>query len=124
MPEILYPIIADDEYLYRGIIELNWDYENNRPSSSAFKDSKGVSVDRDYYRIEQDCIDFLRVKKDFFAISKVQTTKIRELNTIVKYLPVENNVYHSEIHDSEEQIQMRGSKPKKIRDASQVVFNK
>ncbi len=59
MSEVVSQIIADDEYLYRGIIQLNWDYENNRPSSATFKDSKGVSVDRDSYRHEKECIDFL-----------------------------------------------------------------
>jgi hypothetical protein len=73
MPNDLSPIIEDEEFLYRGIIELNWDYENNRPSSAIYKDSKGVSVDRDAFRKGQDCIDFLMAKRDFFAICKVQT---------------------------------------------------
>jgi hypothetical protein len=123
MSEVLNQIIANDEYLYRGIIQHNWDYENNRPSSATFKDSKGVSVDRGNYRQEKDCIDFLTEKKDFFAVCKIQTKKVRDLSAIAKYLPIEDNVYHSEIHDSEERIQMRGNKPKKIRDASHVVFN-
>lgn len=44
------PNIKPDEFLYRGIVELNWNYEKNEPSSATFKDSKGVSVDRDYHR--------------------------------------------------------------------------
>lgn len=124
MPDELPLTIADDEYLYRGITELNWDYENNRPSSATFKDSKGVSVDRDNYREEKDCIDFLLSKIYFFGICKIQTQKVKELNAIARYLPEENNIYHSEIHDSEEKIQLKGSKPKKIRDASEVVFLK
>ncbi len=124
MPDELASHIDDEEYLYRGIIELNWDYDNNRPSSATFKDSKGVSVDRDNYREEKDCIDFHLSKISFFGICKIQTQKVKELNAIARYLPEENNIYHSEIHDSEEKIQLKGSKPKKIRDASQVVFLK
>lgn len=124
MFDVLNSTIANDEYLYRGIIEINWDFENNRPSSSTFKDSNGISVDRDNYRREIDCIDFLRNGKDFFGICKVQCKHVRELNAIAKYLPIEKNIYHSEIHDSEERIQLKGSKPKKIRDASLVVFRK
>lgn len=116
--------ISDDEFLYRGVIELNWDYENNRPSSATFKDSKGVSVDRDNFRQEKDCVGFLISKRDFFAVCKVQTKKVLELNAITKYLPVSDNEFHSEIHDSNERIQMRGKKPKKIRDASKVVYAK
>ncbi len=124
MPENFSETIDDKEFLYRGIIELNWDYTNDRPSSATFKDSKGVSVDRDAQRSETECIDFLRNNKDFFAICKVQTDQVKELKAIVKYLPIDNNIFHSEIHDSEERIQMRGSKPKKIRDASEVVYKK
>lgn len=113
--------IENHEFLYRGIIESNWDYENNRPSSATFKDSKGVSVDRFGDRNEVDCIDFLNDKKKFFAICKVQVGKVRDENAIVKYLPELNNIYHSEIHDSEDRVQMKGSKPKKIRDAAIVV---
>jgi len=114
------PIIDDNEYLYRGIIELNWDYENNPPSSATFKDSKGVSVDRDNHRPERECIDFIKSKKDFFAVCKVQTRKVIELQALVKYQPIQDNIYHSEIHDSQDRIQLRGSKPKKIRDESQI----
>jgi len=124
MPNKLSLIIDDEEFLYRGIIEHNWDYENNRPSSATYKDSKGVSVDRDGQRTEKKCITFLKNSKDFFAVCKVMTKTVKELNAIPKYLPIEDNPYHSEIHDSAERIQMRGSKPKKIRDASVVVFNK
>jgi hypothetical protein len=121
-PNELNPIIEDSEFLYRGIIEDFWDYNHNRPSSAIFKDSKGVSVDRDAKRNENDCIDFLKLKKNFFAICKVQAKIVREENAMIKYLPEIDNIYHSEIHDSEERVQMRGSKPKKIRDNSIVVF--
>lgn len=114
--------ISDEEFLYRGVIELNWDFENNRPSSATYKDSKGVSVDRDHFRQEKECVDCLLSKKAFFAVCKVQTKEVHELNAITKYLPLDDNEFHSEIHDSEERIQMRGKKPKKIRDASEVVY--
>lgn len=122
--ENLEKTINENEFLYRGIIEINWDFNNNRPSSATFKDSKGVSVDRDANRIEKDCVSFLNSKKNFFAICKVKCKEVIEKSAIVKYLPVEDNIYHSEIHDSEDRIQMRGSKPKKIRDNSIVVYKK
>ena len=114
--------ISKDEFLYRGVIELNWDYHNNRPTSAVFKDSKGVSVDRDNFRQEIDCVDFLLSKKHFFAVCKIQTKKIFELDAIAKYLPIEDNEFHSEIHDSSEKVQMSGKKPEKIRNASKVVY--
>ncbi|MBL0191591.1 MAG: hypothetical protein IPQ18_09685 [Saprospiraceae bacterium] len=48
--------------------------------------------------------------------------KIFELDAIAKYLPIEDNEFHSEIHDSSEKVQMRGKKPEKIRNASKVVY--
>lgn len=122
MPDTLPPEIENDEYLYRGIVENNWDFENNRPSSATFKDSIGVSVDRDNKRPENECVNFLTTTKSFFAVCKVKTAHVRELNGLVKYSPTENNPFHSEIHDSTERISLRGSKPKKIRDASQVIY--
>ncbi|QNM84626.1 hypothetical protein H9W90_10500 [Polaribacter pectinis] len=123
-PKKLNNSINNNEFLYRGIIEINWDFQNNRPSSATFKDSKGVSVDREADRTEKECIDFLKSSKDFFSICKVKAESVRNRNGIIKYLPIEKNIYHSEIHDSEERVQMRGSKPKKIRDESIVVYNK
>lgn len=114
--------IANEEYLYRGVIDLNWDFKNDRPSSATFKDSKGVSVDRDGFREEKNCIDFLLGTKGFLAICKVKTEDVRSLNAKVKYIPLPENIYHSEIHDSEIRVQMRGSKPKKIRDKSIVIY--
>jgi hypothetical protein len=52
MSSLLSPEFSDAENLFREVIENNWDYEENRPSSAIFKDSKGVSVDRDGGRTE------------------------------------------------------------------------
>lgn len=116
--------INPDEYLYRGVVEVNWDFNNNRPSSATFKDSTGVSVDRDGGRIESECLSFLSGNRDFYAICKVQTATVRNLGAEVIYSPLNNNIYHSEIHDSLSRIQMRGSKPRNIRESSTVVFKK
>ena len=124
MPNPVNQIISDDEFLYRGIISNNWDFENNRPSSATFKDSNGVSVDRDNGRIDEHCIYLLKQRKDYFGVCKVKTASVREIGAIVKYLPTDDNIYHSEIHDSMEQPSLRGSKPKKIRDIAEVVFKK
>lgn len=113
--------IDNDEFLYRGIIEKFWDYSNNRPSSAAFKDSKGISVDRQGLRDEKLCVEKLIEKRNFFAVSKIKTEVVRNLNAIVIYLPVDNNLYHSEIHDSIDRVKLRGSKPKKLRDSSTTV---
>jgi len=115
-------VVNDDEYLFRGVVKNNWDILNNRPSSAAFKGSTGVSVDRDGERNETDCIQGLLQNKPFFAICKVLTGDVRGLNAIVQYLPVEGNIYHSEIHNSLDEILLKGKKPSKIREMSTVVY--
>ena len=40
----------EDEYLYRGILEVFWDFENDRPTSAIFKDSKGEWKSNHYRR--------------------------------------------------------------------------
>jgi hypothetical protein len=122
MPDTLEEEISDNEFLFRGIIEKFWDYSQNRPSSAAFKDSKGVSVDRSAFRDDRDCINHLYSKRSFFAVSKIKAKAVRDLNALVLYLPEDNNIYHSEIHDSKERVKMRGSKPKKLRDNSKALF--
>lgn len=124
MHENLDSEISDDEFLYRGIIEVNWDFENNRPSSATFKDSKGVSVDREGKRHPNQCVISLLASRDFFAICKIEASKVREHAAIVKYLPEPDNPYHSEIHDSMSRIQMKGSKPQKLREGSVVVYKR
>ncbi|TRX45784.1 hypothetical protein FNH22_31410 [Fulvivirga sp. M361] len=116
--------IEDSEFLFRGVVTQNWDFENDRPTSATFKDSKGVSVDRDGGRDDKDCIDKIKTVNDFHAICKVMTKDVRDLDAVVFYKPVPENDYHSEIHDSNERIQMKGKKPSKIRERSIVVYKK
>lgn len=117
--------IDDIEFLYRRII-LNpncWDFENNRPSSAIFKDSNGVSVDRQGNRDDQDIIDKY---KDYGirGLIKILTSDCRDIETYPIYKPVSDNIHHCEIHDSESKIQISGSKAKKLRDKSIVIFTK
>lgn len=114
--------IDDNEWLFRGVVEANWDYSQNRPSSATFKDSNGVSVDRDAGRSNSECIIVLSQRKPFKAISRVLTSSVRQLNAIALYKPISENLYHSEIHDSADRIQIKGSKAVNIRDKSEVVF--
>ncbi|MEX2567938.1 MAG: hypothetical protein WD431_18470 [Cyclobacteriaceae bacterium] len=116
--------VDDNEFLFRGVVDKNWDFENDRPTSATFKDSKGVSVDRDGGRTEKECINKINLVADFHAVCKVRTKDVRKLSAIVLYKPIDENKFHSEIHDSLERIQMRGKKPSRIREKSIVVFLK
>lgn len=117
--------IQDDEYLYRRVITNPsfWDFDKNRPSSAIFKDSKGVSVDRQNKRKDSDVIN-LYEEFPIRAIVKVLTEKCRLSNTFPVYKPTPENVYHSEIHDSTDKVQLSSSKAKKLRDNSLVIYIK
>ncbi|MCA0234021.1 MAG: hypothetical protein LCH91_26430 [Bacteroidetes bacterium] len=117
--------IEDNEFLYRRII-LNpnfWDFEKNRPSSAIFKDSNGASVDRQDNRSDSDVIETYK-NYEIRGITKVLTSVCRELETYPIYKPLDDNIYHCEIHDSKEKIQLSSSKAKKLRDNSIVIFTK
>jgi hypothetical protein len=115
--------IEDFEYLYRRII-LNpnfWDFDNNKPSSAIFKDSNGVSVDRQGQRREHVIVETFR-QFPIRAVAKIRAIECRNLLTYPVYKPLEENQYHSEIHDSVDKIQISSSKAKKLRDSIEIVY--
>lgn len=116
-------VIGPDEFLYRGVHENQWDVGHNRPSSAIFKDSKGVSVDRDAsVRDAQTCVNALLNVKAFKAICRVKEENVRSAGAITRYLPTQENDYHCEIHDSKEKVSLTSSKAKKLRDGAKVVY--
>jgi hypothetical protein len=115
--------IENNEFLYRRVI-LNpnfWDFENNRPSSAIYKDSNGVSVDRQHNRSDKDIIEQYK-EYPIRAIAKVLTATCRNIETYPIYKPVSDNIYHCEILDAIDKVQISGSKAKKLRDNSEIIF--
>lgn len=118
-------VIPDEEYLYRGVVESCWNPQEQRPSSAAFKDSNGVSVDRDGGRNEEKCVEQLLHLKPFYAVCRLTAGNARSCDTVVKHLPVEGNEYHSEIHDSENQKEIKSkSKSRKLAGISELSYRK
>lgn len=112
----------DDEFLYRGVVDHNWDYQENRPSSATFKDSKGVSVNREARRTESECVLQLLNTKAFKAIVKISVKDVNECNAISKYTPIPDNEYHSEIHDSIDRVEIRSGKARSLQKKSIQVY--
>jgi hypothetical protein len=111
------------EFLYRGVVKVNWDIEKARPTSAIFKDSQGISVDREAGRPEKECVDFLLKKRHWKAIAKVKVQDVVEMGATVLYKPeIPDNIYHSEIHDSTSKITLSGSKSAKLRDRSEIIY--
>ena len=116
---------TSDEKLYRGLHAI-WIEEDDSVSSAAFKDSGGVSVDRDGGRKEQNCIERrVGALPNITGIGRLTCEEVEDCGAFPKYLPVEGNEFHSEIHDSAEQVQIKSrSKSRKLASKCQLVFKK
>lgn len=107
----------NNEKLYRAIIPIDafWDEENNRPTSGAFKDNKGLSVDRQGNRNNIEAVQtLLKSKRQDSKIVSINIQDCKSVPVFPIYKPLNDNVYHSEIHDSQEKIGISGSKCKKL----------
>ena len=97
------------ESLLRGISKNPdcWKNDADRPSSAAFKDSNGLSVNRTgenrkNYDESFELLKTTEIKGETFrAISEVSLEFCVELGVYLKYSPLDNNIYHSEIHKSQ-----------------------
>lgn len=116
---------ASNECLYRGLHPM-WIEDDNSVSSAAFKDSCGISVDRDGGRSEQECVERItEALPQIAGVGKLTCGDVEECEAKTVYLPFEGNEYHSEIHDSSEQVQIKSkSKSRKLAKKCHVVYLK
>ncbi|MCZ9892874.1 hypothetical protein OFR29_11365 [Brachyspira hyodysenteriae] len=117
----------DEEILYRKIYPASifWDNEHNRPSSAAYKDKKGLSVDRLGDREENEVIDsFIKRFGDdkVKSVVKVSVGICKQLELYPIDKPSFNNKYHAEIHDSKTRIEISQSKAKKLAENVHIVY--
>jgi hypothetical protein len=119
--------IEDNELLYRRIILNPNSWKVDRPSSAAFKDSLGCSVDRDGGRQVAEIISLYNSKFELKAIVRVTAGYCRQIEAHPDYIPYPSNPdepYHSEIHDSPVRVQISDSKAKKLARNSEIVWQK
>lgn len=121
---VLSQIVADEEFLYRGVSDHQWDFQNNRITSAAYKDSLGVSVDRSGSRDEGACISRLLQLKPFMAVGQLLVKFVREKELLVKYTPTEDNEYHSEIHQTEETVGLTTGQARSLSKQATVVYQR
>lgn len=116
--------IPDTEKLYRVVKTYPnwWKLSTNRPSSAVFKDSNGVSVDRQGDRNQNDIINTLKSRFILKAILSVLTGKCIEIGTFPIYNPSQTNIYHAEIHESENKTLISSSKARRLSKMAEIVF--
>ena len=117
-----HPDIHDNEILYRAIPPTpNFWKDTGKPSSAAFKDSKGTSVDREFHRTESRCCDFLLERKAGYGVVSVVSKQCREFDTYPIGIYAINNPFHAEIHDSAHEVQIKSSKARRIAESVEVL---
>lgn len=101
--------IEDHERLYRAVPDRpsHWKPKFNRPTTALFKDPHGASVDRDGRRAENELIEHLRTEKPGYGLVKLVAQDCRGIPTHPVPRPLPANAYHAEIHDSENQVEIR-----------------
>ena len=116
--------ISNEEILYRAV-SFNpnlWSTQENRPSSAVFKDSKGVSVDRNGKREESEIIENLKSRFELKAILSISALECREIETCPISDPLPDNIYHALILESEDKISISSGKARKLVKKASVVI--
>lgn len=96
--------IADDELLYRAVVGPQFDLiEGGMLSPALFIDEKGLSVDRDGNRSEQEVVSSLRYRfrnAPYHAALRLKAGDCRADETYPVAIGNKRHIFHAEIHDS------------------------
>lgn len=98
LPEELLP----DELILRAVRAIPNYWKDDRITSAALKDPNGLSVDRTYDRSLEESVAFMQQHLTGGVVSLTQDA-CNEVTAVVLYLPVEDNIFHCELHGSNEQ---------------------
>jgi len=110
----------DSELLLRAVRSWPRFWDGDKLSSSALKDKNGLSVERTYDRSLEDSIRYMHGHLSG-SIVTFTLDACRSVEAIVKYLP-EHNIYHCEIHGSNERAVLNSRQAKELALTAEVVF--
>lgn len=123
---MLSEFITDSETLYKAIkitVPNQWDIIKNQPTSAAFKDSKGLSVDRDGGRKVEVIISIFRKRFELKAVISLTAKDCRDSNTIPIAKPIQDNPFHAEIHSSSEKRTLTSGQARALKKKATVVLS-
>lgn len=114
-------IFLDDEKLYRAVrpIDMFWK-EDGTLSSAAFQDSNGLSVDRGNYREDREAKRRLLMNLHGTVVM-FSVKDCNDVTAIVKYLPTEDNEYHSEVHKSVTEKKLTKSQQRHLAKVAKII---
>lgn len=112
--------IDDNETLFRAVKNRPDYWKNNKPTSAVFKDSRGVSVERD--RKREKSVIYKSFEKKFNLKAIVSVVAKTSMNIGVYPVPMltKNNKYHAEIHSSSNRILLSKSQAKSLSTAVSI----
>ena len=115
----------DKERLYRAVYphKIFWKYDEKGRlslSSAALRDKNGLSVDRGYFRGDQEVIESMQKRLEGRIIS-FEVLDCQEVGASVKYKPSLSNEYHSEVHGGENQITLSAMQRKKLSRVARIL---
>ena len=114
----------NEEKLFRAVYppekaELFWRFDG-RVSSAAFADPNGLSVDRRGNRSIEQATSAIQ-ERFTGKVVFVRVKNCTEIGAVVKYLPSNRNLYHSEIHGSETAVLLSKSQRRHLADRAVIV---
>ena len=119
---ILPDIVADEEILYRAICPRFWISRLEKFSTAVYKQSTGVSVDRQGNREEQNIIDDYSTRFSNYGLLNISALDCRISETEPISKPSKRNKYHAEIVNDDGNINIPPNKCDKLRQCSNVIF--
>lgn len=100
--------IEDTEILYRVVRESDPDgFISGKPTAALFMDERGVSVDRDGERTENEIIKTFKARfgrrNDYKTAVKITAKECRDVETYPNPTGNKKNIYHAEIWESKDE---------------------
>ncbi len=117
--------IKNEEALYRAIKPFPnwWKTDTNRPSSAAFKDSRGVSVDRDGGRLPSEIVRNFQNRFTIKAVVSILAGECRSFGTHPISAPeIPTNPEHAVIHCSPTEIELTSGQAKNLSKTAKIEY--
>lgn len=115
-----------EEKLFRGVKNDNPDlWKNGKPTSAAFKDSKGVSIEKAYTRNCQECIDSMKRYLPIHHFVSNVVALCNELNCFLVYNPISSPMiieHHALIYKNQNLEPLTNGQAKRLSRNAVVEF--
>ncbi|WP_143242267.1 hypothetical protein [Bhargavaea cecembensis] len=119
-------MLKDEEILYRAIgpAPFHWSTQANRPSSAAFYDKNGLSVDRKGNRDQEEIVELFSKRFKLKAVVSISAHTCMGIEVHPAAAPSRSNRWHAELHDSPDEKLIQKSKRLQLARLCRLVYIK